>query len=435
MSHESPAMEALYRRAQRSLPGGVSRNAVLRKPHPLYVDRGAGCTIVDITGRELLDFANNMTSLIHGHAHRPTVEAIIAQLEKGTAFSLATEVEISFAEHLRSRNPAFERIRFVNSGTEALMASIKAARAFTGKSMLAKTEGAYHGTYDYAEISQTANPSNWGDPDRPNRVPVVRGTPEGVLDDVVVIPFNEPDRAVTILDRYAGRVAAVLVDPMPHRVGLMPASEPFISAMYEWTRANSCLLLFDEVVTFRSEYGGAQEWYPVRPDLTALGKIIGGGLPVGAFAGRADVMEVLNPLSEPLRFPHSGTFSANPLTMVAGLAAMQHFDTEAVDRLNRLAKAAKAGIEEVIVSRGAGASVTGGGSMLRIHLKEHAPTTYREAYPTPEEAVRLTRLLDSLLDQGLLMINSGSVALSTPMGEEEIDRLISAVDRALQVME
>lgn len=431
MTTQSTRMADLYRRALESLPGGVSRNAVLRKPHPLYMERGIGCRAIDIDGVERLDFANNMTSLIHGHAHPATIEAVTAQLERGTAFSMATEIEIRFAEHLRSRNLAFQRLRFVNSGTEAVMAAIKAARAFTERPMIAKVEGAYHGTYDYAETSQTSNPSNWGDAANPARVPVVTGTPQGALDDVVVIPFNKPDMAIDILDRHRGRVAAVLIDPMPHRVGLIPATEEFVTALYDWTRADNSLLVFDEVVTFRSRYGGAQDWYPVDPDLTAMGKIVGGGFPVGVVAGRADVMDVMNPLTGALRFPHSGTFSANPVTMTAGLTAMQHYDRPAVDRLNRMTETARLGLEEAITRTGVKASVTGGGSMLRIHLKERPPTTYRESYSTPDEAARMSRFLDRVSQLGVVMIDSGSVALSTPMGETELEKLVEVAGRAL----
>jgi glutamate-1-semialdehyde 2,1-aminomutase len=432
---EVSASAALSHRALKVLPGGVSRNAVLRRPHPVYADRGAGCRVVDIEGVERIDFANNMASLIHGHAPPTVVEAVTAQLGRGTAFNLATEVEVRFAEHLAGRNPGFEMLRFVNSGTEAVMVALKAARAFTGRPMIAKVEGAYHGTYDYAEVSQTANPSNWGDLDEPSRVPAVRGTPAGVLDDVVVIPFNDPERSRAILDRHGDRVAAVLVDPMPHRVGLIPASAEFVDFLRAWTLESGALLVFDEVITFRSEYGGAQTWYRSRPDLTALGKIIGGGFPVGAVAGRRAVMEVLDPLATPVLFPHSGTFSANPVTMTAGLVTMELFDGPAVERLNRLAGLAVQGIEQAAAAAGVAASVTGGGSMLRVHLKEKAPSTYREAYASPAEAGRLSILLEHLFSAGILLIGTGTAALSTPMTEHEVGRLAEAMEAGFRSLD
>lgn len=416
--------QQLYDRALAVMPGGVSRNAVLRRPHPLYVDRGEGCYVTDIEGVRRIDFANNMASLIHGHAHGAIVEAVTNQLRRGTGFSLATEIEVSFAEHMTRRSAGFERIRFVNSGTEAVMCCLKAARASTGRSKIAKVEGAYHGIYDYAEVSQTAGPTDWGDAHHPRSVPVVRGTPAGALDDVVVIPFNDADTAVKILEQHAAQIACVLVDPLPHRVGLMPASRQFIDALRQWTRSSGALLVFDEVITFRSEYGGAQEWFgDARPDLTAMGKMIGGGFPVGAIAGRADVMEVLNPLTDKVLFPHSGTFSANPITMTAGLKAMELFDRAQVERLNALGERCRRQIADAIRIAGIDACVTGAGSMFRIHLKPQQPANYRQAYASGEQARRIKTLLDYAIDHGVLLINTCSGALSTAMQEREIDFL------------
>jgi glutamate-1-semialdehyde 2,1-aminomutase len=421
----------LYERALQTLPGGVSRNTVLRKPHPLYADFAQGCRVTDIEGVERVDFANNMASLIHGHANPVVVSAVTEQLGRGTAFTLATEVEIRYAEHLVGRNPGFEKVRFVNSGTEAVMGMLKSARAFTGRHKIAKVEGAYHGLYDYAEVSQTAIPSNWGPNTDPLPVPVAFGTPPGVLDDVIVVPFNDPERALSILDKHRGSLAGVIVDPLPHRVGLIPASPEFVSALREWTSNDGSLLLFDEVITFRSEYGGAQEWYDADPDLTALGKLIGGGFPVGAIAGRDDVMDVMNPLADTVLFPHSGTFSANPVTMTAGLVTMELYDRDAVARVNSLAERAVTGINVAIEETGAIACVTGGGSMFRVHMKKRPPENYREAFLAPDESRRLALLLDHLLDAGFIMINTCSATTSTAMGEEEIDALVDAMAEGL----
>ena len=428
-SRSSSANARLYERALEILPGGVSRNTVLRKPHPLYADHAAGCRITDLEGVERIDFSNNMASLIHGHAHPAIVEAVTEQLKRGTAFSEATEIEVRCAEHLVSRNAGFEKLRFVNSGTEAVMGALKASRAFTGRAKIAKIEGAYHGQYDYAEVSQNPNPGNWGDVDAPRSVPVAWGTPPAALADVVVIPFNDTERALALLDRHRGELACVLMDLMPHRVGLNLAEPPFVKAIREWTEADGALLVLDEIITFRSEYGGAQTWYDLTPDLTTLGKFIGGGFPVGALAGRAEVMNVMDPLAEFVQFPHSGTFSANPITMTAGLTAMELFDEEAVQRINALAARAREGIEEAIRSTGITACVTGGGSLLRVHVKASPPTNYREAFLNAEETRQLTGLLGHLLDEGITMINTCTAAMSTVMGESEIDTLVSAMER------
>ncbi len=420
---EQSSSAALYQRALKVMPGGCSRNTVLRKPHPLYAERGKGCYVTDIEGVRRIDFANNMASLIHGHAHPEVVSAVTEQLKKGTAFTLATEVEIDYAEHLCSRNPGFDKIRFMNSGTEAVMSCLKAARAYTGRAKIAKVEGAYHGLYDYAEVSQTSKPADWGDKEKPASVAVAHGTPASALKDVVVIPFNDAERAVAILDQHADELACVLIDLLPHRVGLLPASQEFVQALHQWTRDNGALLVYDEVITFRSAYGGAQEWYQVSPDLTAMGKMIGGGFPVGALAGRAEVMDVMNPLADKVLFPHSGTFSANPITMMAGLVTMELFDQTAILRLNQLADYARIQLAEAIRISDIPACVTGGGSMFRVHMKSEPPANYRAAFQTPEEATRLKLLLDHLFNNGIMMINTCSGTLSTMMTEKEVDIL------------
>ncbi len=426
--HPHPKSATLYERALEILPGGVSRNTVLRKPHPPYADRAAGCRVTDLEGVERIDFANNMASLIHGHCHPAMVAAVTEQLGRGTAFTLATEVEVRYAEHLCGRNPGFEKLRFVNSGTEAVMAGVKASRAFTGRPKIAKVEGAYHGQYDYAEVSQTPKPANWGAADHPASVPVAYGTPANALADVVVLPFNDPDHAVSILDEHPGEIACVLLDLMPHRVGLKPADPEFVTALREWTLNDGALLVLDEVITFRSEYSGAQAWYDFTPDLTALGKIIGGGFPAGAIVGRAEVMNVMDPLADKVLFPHSGTFSANPITMTAGLSAMELFDEAAVARVNGLTQRAIEGARDAIRATGFKACVTGGGSMFRVHLKDRPPNNYREAFATAEENHQLKILLDHLFEQGFMMINTCSATISTPMGEAEIDALVAALE-------
>jgi len=423
---------ALFARAQKVLAGGVSRNTLLRDPHPLYAKEASGCVIRDVDGVERVDFANNMASLIHGHADPGVVEAVAAQLRRGTAFTMGTEVEIAYAEHLCSRNAGFDKVRFMNSGTEAIMAGLKAARAFTKRPRIAKVEGTYHGAYDYAEVSQSPAPESWGETKHPNSVPLAQGTPEGILRDVVVLPFNDPDAATAVLDEYKDEVACVLIDPMPHRVGLVPASTEFVRALRDWTTHNGALLLFDEVITFRTEVGGMQMRHGVQPDLTAMGKIIGGGFPVGALAGRDEVMAVFAGGAAGLRLPHSGTFSANPITMTAGLAAMQRFDAGAVERLNALGHAARSRIAEAIRIARAAASVTGAGSLFRIHMKPEPPTDYRAAFPTPVEKAALGRFVDGLLDAGVLIIGTAMGVLSTPMGEAEIDRLAEAVLASLR---
>jgi glutamate-1-semialdehyde 2,1-aminomutase len=418
----------IYNRATKVLTGGVSRNTIFRKPHPLYVESAKGSYIKDIEGVERIDFANNMASLIHGHAHPEIIEEVTKQMHKGTAYTMGSEIEVSYAELLHNRTKSFEKIRFMNSGTEAVMTMIKASRAYTGKFKIAKAEGTYHGTYDYAEISQTANPNNWGDIESPNSVPVVESTPDGVLNDVITFPYNDIERTISILDKYSNDLACVLIDLVPHRVGLIPAEDKFIEALYRWTRSNNTLLVFDEVVTYRANYSGAQQNYSVTPDLTALGKIIGGGFPIGALAGRSDVMSVLDPREKILKHPHSGTFSANPISMTAGYTAMRLFDESVVNKLNSLTSTAVKQIKESIKIADIPACVTGIGSMFRIHLTENPPTTFRAAYQSDDTKETINTLLDYLfLERNIIMINTCSCMFATTLTQKEVDCLSDAL--------
>jgi len=431
-THTTAAMasksEQLFERAKRVLPGGVSRNTVLRAPVPPYADFGRGCRVTDIEGVTRVDFSNNMAGLIHGHAYAPIVDAVSAQIARGSAFMMATEAEVLHAEHMCSRSDGFGRIRFVNSGTEAVMACLKAARAFTGRPKIAKAEGAYHGGYDYAEVSQGSTPQTWGSIDHPNSVPLVHGAPPSAMRDVVVIPFNDPARAVAILDKHRDDLACVMLDLMPHRVGMHPADAPFVHAIREWTERNKSLFVIDEVITFRTEVGGLQSRYGVRGDLTAMGKLIGGGFPVGAIAGRADVMEVMNPGAPKVLYPLSGTYSANPVTMTAGRVAMEHFDARAVARINALGERARAGVAQAIARTGVCACVAGGGSILRVHMKPTVPQGYRDAFATPDETKRLALFLDHLFNEGFLLVGTGTAILSTAMTESEVDDLVEAME-------
>ncbi len=426
--------EQLYAQACEVMPGGISRNVVFRKPHPFYVAEAAGAYVTDIHGVKRVDFANNIASLIHGHAHPAIVEAVCAQIRKGTAYTIGTEIEIEHAHLLCDRVPGFEKIRFMNSGTEAVMAMIKAARAFTGKPKIAKAEGGYHGSYDTAEVSQSASPATWGDINQPNSVAHVKGTPQAVLDNVVIYPYNDIERTLSILDKHAGDIACVLIDPVPHRIGMVQATPAFVEALYNWTRKHNALLCFDEVICFRAAYEGAQSNYSVKPDLTSLGKIIGGGFPVGAFAGRKDIMDILDPGGSDFRFALSGTFSANPVTMTAGKVAMEMFDRNAVDKINALSQVAIRQIYEAGKMAGIPLSITGKGSMFKVHFRETPPTTYRDCYEDARLKSIMNLFLESMYAEGVIMINSCSCVLSTVITQAEIDLLSEAMLRSFRVI-
>lgn len=422
--------QKLYDRALSSLPGGNTRTTVFMKPYPIYAARGEGCRVWDVDGNEFIDCINNFTSLIHGHAHPILVETAARQLALGSAFGLPTESEIELAELLASRLPGVDQVRFTNSGTEAVMMTLKAARAFTGRPKIAKCEGAYHGSYDYAEVSLDPTPEAWGR-NAPVSVAYARGTPDNVLADVVTIPFNDVEAAVSLIREHGPELACVLVDPMPNRAGLAPADLAYLDALRSVTREVGALLIFDEVITFRLGFSGAQGLWNIDPDLTALGKIIGGGFPVGAVAGHKEFMAVFDPRSGKPALPHGGTFSANPVTMRAGLASMELLDEAAFARLDSIGEAVRSGIDAAFRRTGVPGRTVGLGSLLKIHFADRPIRDYRSAHMTEQEAQRQAVFNRGLLNRGVLAAGYGLMALSMPMSDADVDTIVAAASEAL----
>ena len=422
--------QKMYNRALSSLPGGNTRTTVFMKPYPIYAARGEGCRVYDLDGNAFIDCINNFTSLIHGHAHPALIKAATDQLALGSAFGLPTQSEVELAELLAARLPSVDQLRFCNSGTEAVMMALKAARAFAGRPKIAKCEGAYHGSYDYAEVSLDPTPEQWGR-NAPVSVAYAKGTPDNVLADVVAIPFNNAEAAVSLIREHGKDLACVLVDPMPNRAGLSPADKAYVQALREVTREVGALLIFDEVITFRLGYAGAQGIWEIEPDLTTLGKIIGGGFPVGAVGGRSDVMAVFDPRPGKPMLPHGGTFSANPVTMRAGIAAMELLDQAAFARLDAMGEAVRGGINDAFRKHGVPGGTVGMGSLLKIHFADRPVRDYRSAYLTEEETRRQTIFNRGLLNRGVLAAGYGLMALATPMSAADIDAIVGAASDAL----
>jgi glutamate-1-semialdehyde 2,1-aminomutase len=426
------ASARLYKQAEQALPGGNSRTTIFMSPYPPYAAAGEGCWVVDVDGDRRLDLINNYTSLIHGHAHPEVTAAALRRIQRGTAFALPTPEEVELAALLVERLPAVDAVRFTSSGSEAVMMAIKAARGFTGRPRIAKFEGAYHGSYDYAEVSLNAGPETWGPLAAPVSVAYSRGTPPAVLEDVVVLPFNRPELAAARIEREARSLAAVVLDPLPNRVGLIPATPEFLRGIREVTAAHGILLILDEVISFRVGYHGAQGLFGIRPDLTTLGKIIGGGFPVGAVGGRADVMGVFDQRGGPPAVPHGGTFNANPVTMAAGLAAMRLLDLAAFARMDDLGAKLRGSLEASFRRAGVPGRVTGVGSLFRIHAADRELVDYRTARADPAESARLGRLVRFLLDHGILMATTGLGCLSTPIGDAELETFMESFAAALE---
>jgi glutamate-1-semialdehyde 2,1-aminomutase len=367
----------------------------------------------------------NYTAMILGHAHPKVVEAIREQAGRGTGFAATNPLEVELATLLCDRIPSLDSVRFCNSGTEATMFAMRLARSFTGRPKLARIEGGYHGTHDYAEVSTHPVPSEAGPADRPFSVPDSMGTPAWALEQTVVLPFNNPEGAERILREEGSRLAAVILEPIIGAGGVIPATAQFLERLRSVTRELGILLIFDEVISLRVAPGGAQQLYGVTPDLTTLGKIIGGGLPVAAFGGRADVMDLLDPRRKP-SLAQGGTYNGNPLGMAAGLATMRELTPDVYRDLNRQGERVKDQLAEVFASHDVAAQVSGVGSLFAIHFTDKPVTDYRTMATSN---MRMTHdFFLGLVNHGVLMAPRAMGALSTPMVERDVQQFIDAVD-------
>ena len=428
----SSESRALIARAKKVMPGGDTRASAHYFPYPLFMTHGSGARIFDIEGRSFLDFMNNFTSLIHGHAFAPVVEAIQKQAALGTAFAAPILSQIELAELLVDRVPSLETLRFTSSGTEATLMCIRCARAVTGKEKVLKMEGGYHGSYEQAEVSLIPLPQEAGQIDRPNSLPVDASFPQAVLDDTIVAPLNHIEAAKRIIESNASDLAAVIVEPMLGSMGMIKAQAGYLEMLRELTEKHGIVLIFDEVITLRASLGGMQAVTGVTPDLTSMGKIIGGGLPVGAFGGRQDLMDVFNPTRE-TPVMHASTFSGNPMSMAAGLAAMTAYDQEAVARVNALGERLRAGIDAAFETRGIRGRASGSGSLTNILFTESSPGDARQSLDAMIEGGHMTRLLHlGLLRHGLFCAPRLMLAVSTPMRESDIDAAVGAVGDTLE---
>ena len=423
----------LFERARRCLPGGNTRTTVFAPPHPYYLAAGEGCRLTDVDGQTRLDCLNNYTSLLHGHAHPDVVAAAQAQVARGTAFSGPTEFEVELAELLVSRVPAIERVRFTNSGTEAVMMAIKAARGYTGRPKVAKFEGCYHGTYEPAEVSVAPDPAAAGPAEEPRPVPETAGLAPGTLENTVVLPLNNRAAVERIVERESGRLAALLIDPLPNQAGF-PEPEPgFLPFLRELTRRHGILLIADEIISFRLGYHGASDRLGFAPDLMTLGKIIGGGFPVGAVGGSAEVMSVFDPTVGKPRVPHGGTFNANPVTMAAGVAAMHDWTEPAIARLERLGDDLRTRANWVLEESGLAFKLTGQGSLFRLTPAAAGPD-YRSSRPDEHAETQRRQLYLRLLGSGVLISQSGLGCLSTAMAETEVNEFVDALSASATAM-
>lgn len=414
------------------MPGGNSRETVYIDPYPIYAASGNGAYVRDVDGVTRLDCVNNASALIHGHSHPKVVEAVQMQAARLMSVAMPTESEIDLAQLLVERLPSVEQLRFCCSGSEAVMFSIKAARAYTGRRLIVKAEGSYHGSYDPAEVSTNPTPENWGDAGKPRPVPTAQGTPEGMLHDVVPVPLNDIERTRAILDTAGADIAAVLVDPLVSRMNFVPASREYLQFLRDYTLRNDSLLIFDEVYSFRVGYHGAQGVRGVLPDLTTLGKIIGGGLPIGAIGGRRQIMAVFDPSQGKARVPHMGTFNANPMSMAAGLATMRLLTPDSFRHLADMGDRLRQGLTETFAIAGVEGSATGEASLIAVNFNRRPYANYREFFSAWNAMGDYAPIFHSLLNSGIIGSRYREFILSTAMTSTDLDKICEAFLHALR---
>ena len=428
----TPTSHKYFLEGRKYLPGGDSRSPLFHPPYPIVLEEGDGCWLLDLDGNKLLDFTGNHTSLVLGYKHPRVLDAVRRQLEKGTVFPGVTVPQVRLAELLCERVPSFERVRFANSGTEAVMNAVRAARAFTGRHKIAKIEGGYNGSWDDVMVSTHPSGEQAGDVVRPVAAPASLGLSPDSTDNVLVLPFNEAEAAAQLIEQQGEQLAAIIVEPVMGSAGMIPAERGYLEMLRELTERFGILLVFDEVITFRVAYGGAQEHYSVTPDLTCLGKLIGGGFPLGAFGGRSDVMAMFDPSHGRPRIPHPGSYNANPISLVAGETTLGLLTGEAIRLLNRRGESLRQQIRMAFEDAGLPAQVTGLGSLFAVHLTSQPVKSYRDTMGA--DADLRHRIFLGLFKEGVLIDPRGVGCVSMAIGEAEIDYFVDALRTVLRTL-
>jgi len=417
----------LYEEAQQLIPGGVNSPVRAFKGvggAPLFIARGQGAYLYDVDGNRFIDYVGSWGPLIHGHAHPAVIEAIEKAAANGTSYGAPTELESQLARMIHEAMPAVEMVRFVNSGTEATMSALRLARAYTGRDRIIKFAGGYHGHADMLLVAAGSGVMTLGAPDSP-------GVPQGATAYTLVAPYNDLDAVATLFHEFPDDIAAIIVEPVAGNMGCVPPAAGFLAGLRDLTTRYGALLIFDEVITgFRVAYGGAQELYGIAPDITCLGKIIGGGLPAAAYGGRRDIMLMVAPAGPMYQ---AGTLSGNPLAMAAGIAQLQLLQQEdTYARLEALAARLEAGIRRAAADTGIPIYQTRVGSMLTTFFTSAPVTDYASAKRA--DTGRYARYFWQMLERGIYLAPSQfeTSFLSLAHTEADIDMTIAATTAAFK---
>ena len=421
--------QRLFRAAKKLIPGGV--NSPVRAFRsvggtPLFIAKAKGATVTDVDGNTFIDYVSSWGPMILGHAHPKVVSAVRRAAVKGTSYGAPTEGEVLLASLIRNAFPSMEKVRLVSSGTEAAMSAVRLARGFTGRDKIVKFEGCYHGHADAMLVKAGSGALTFGQPDSP-------GVPKDLARQTLTATFNDVASVRRLFEKNRGQIAAVIVEPVPGNMGVVLPAPGFLDALRKTTRQEGALLIFDEVISgFRVAFGGAQELFGIEPDLTVLGKIIGGGLPVGAFGGRRDVMDALSPVGPVYQ---AETLSGNPLAVAAGIACLTELAKKGTyDRLGEKADYLAEGLHGVFEKSGVPTWTNRVGSMWTTFFQEGPVTDYASAKRS--DTKRYAKYFHGLLERGIYIAPSQFEAgfVSLAHTKRDLDRTIAAARAVLATL-
>ncbi|XGI82814.1 glutamate-1-semialdehyde 2,1-aminomutase [Halorutilales archaeon Cl-col2-1] len=422
-----PDSKDLFDRAMQVMPGGVSSPVRNVEPYPFFVQKGDGSRVWDEEGNEYIDYCMGYGPLLLGHGLPDRVESDVqSQIANGNLYGAPTRLEVEFAEFIAERVPSVEMLRFVNTGTEATMSAIRAARGYTGKNKFIKVEGGFHGAHEGALVKAGSGPSTLGKPDS-------AGVPRSFTQHTLQVPYNDIEAMTKAVEEHSDDLAAVIMEPIMGNSGIITPEDGYLEEVRKITEEHDVVLIFDEVITgFRLGTGGAQEKYGVTPDMTTLGKVTGAGFPIGIFGGKSEIMENVAPSGDVYQ---AGTFSGNPVTMAAGYSALRYAERENVhDYVNRLGEKMRSGLEDIVEDERPEYSVGGVGSLFKVFFGNDGekPTDYDEVNACDTD--RWSRIFwDEMVDEGVFLPPSQyeSQFVSYAHTEEEIEETLEAYKEAL----
>ena len=413
--------EELFKEARNYLPGGVDSPVRAYKPYPFFAKEAHGSKIVDVDGNSYIDYCLAYGPLVLGHANEKIMKEVADQLKIGSAYGVPTENEIELAKLVIKKVPCAEMVRFVNSGTEATMSAIRLARAATGKKKIIKFEGSYHGAHDYVLVKSGSGAV--GLPDSP-------GVPNDTTKNTVLVRFNDKEAVVDLIKKEGNEIAAIIVEPIMGNIGFIPPKGDYLKFLREITRQNNIILIFDEVITgFRIAEGGAQEYFGVTPDLVTFGKILGGGFPIGAFAGKKELMEMIAPAGTVYQ---AGTFNGNPVSITAGLAMLNQLNNDFYVESNKKGNTLRSGIQDILTDNNLDFKVVGLGSMFQIYFTDKEVYDYNSAKSADTE--KFNQYFHTLLKNGVFIPPSQFECcfISSMHDKEDIQKTLEAVEQAIK---